>query len=360
MMWRAKKILLLLIMLSSYAYAEPARKLSWESVEGAAGYYIEIKDSDENSVAAETVAGNSYDILRLQPGKYQFRIATVNMLGQRGQSTDWIEFTVEKLFVPELKSVSKRQLVASAVNRNIVIHGKNFKTTSRFILRGEGREIELIDVDIKSEKEAVIAFKPEKSYQGRYDLIVINRGDVESVLKEAIVIVVPEEAESVFYLGGIYCINMPSGDFPEYIATSFIGGGVFFQVEALSLGFDNIMFEAEVDVARYVNTADTKPCSLTYITFGLGIDYLYPVQFAPVEIVLKFLAGPSYTSLVMDENRKEKEQDSIDLFCMLGAGVRYYTGGHFFIEPSFNFKTVFYAGTFFYDARVSLGCGTVF
>jgi hypothetical protein len=72
--------------------------------------------------------------------------------------------------------------VASHSNRNIVIHGRNFKATSRFLLRGEGREIELSDVDVRSENEAVITFEPEKSQQGRYDLIVINRGDVDSVL----------------------------------------------------------------------------------------------------------------------------------------------------------------------------------
>ncbi len=75
----------------------------------------------------------------------------MNILGQRGQSSDWINFSVEKLFIPELKSVSRRQLVASHSNRNIVIHGSNFKVTSRFLLRREGREIEMPDVEVRSE-----------------------------------------------------------------------------------------------------------------------------------------------------------------------------------------------------------------
>jgi len=356
----AKKIMMMLLIIYAYAYAEPARKLTWQSVEGAAGYYIEIKDSGDNIIASETVAGNTYDVLKLQPGKYMFRIASVNVAGQRGQSTDWIEFTVEQLFVPDLKSVSRNQLIASASNRNIVIRGSNFKTTSRFILRGEGREIELTDADIRSEEEAVITFEPAKSHQGRYDLVVINRGDVESVLKDAFVIVAPEEAETICYIGAFYSINMPLGDFTEYFGTTFTGGGLFIQIPALFLGYNNIMFEAETDAVRYVNTADTKPASLTCLSFGIGLDYIYPVPFAPVELILKFIAGSTYTMLTLDESETDKNVDSVDWSVSLGAGMRYHPAGNFFVEPSFSFKTVFYSGAGFYDARVSIVCGTVF
>jgi predicted phage tail protein len=100
---RGKKLMALMLLFSVYAYAEAGHKITWESVEGAAGYYIEIKDSGDTIITAETITGNSYDIIRLQPGDYQFRVATVNILGQRGQSTDWIEFTVEKLLYRSLQ-----------------------------------------------------------------------------------------------------------------------------------------------------------------------------------------------------------------------------------------------------------------
>jgi len=359
MMAHIKKIIILILVLfSSQVYGEPARRLTWQSVEGAAGYFIEIMDSGDAIIVAETVSADSYDILKLQPGEYRFRVATVNILGQRGQSTDWIKFTVEKLFVPELKSVSRSQLVASHANRNIVINGSNFKVTSRFLLRREGKEIELSDVDVKSDNEAVITFKPGKADQGNFDLVVINRGGVESVLKDAVVIVIPEEAATVYYIGAYYSVNIPAGDFPQYFATSFTGGGLFMQVPALWSGYDNIMIEAEIDAVRFVNTADTKPCSLSSVTFGFGLDYLYPVEFAPVEFILKFITGPSYSMLNLEENSSSKVTGSIDWFIMFGGGIRYYPGTDFFIEPFFNFKTVFYTGTFFYDYRVSFGFGT--
>lgn len=355
-----KSIVLILILFSVPVNAAPLNRLTWERVEGASGYYLEIKNSADTVVVAETVSVNYYDISKLDPGKYTFRIATVNILNQRGESTDWIEVTVEKLFVPELKSVSRSELVASMANRNIIIRGVNFKSSSRFLLRGEGREIELADFDVRSEKEVVITFKPETSDKGRYDLVIINRGDVESVLKDAIVIVEPEKAETVYYLGGFYSVNMPMGAFPQYFATSFTGAGLFLQVPALNFGYDNILLEAEVDAARYVNTADSRKCSLTYVTLGLGLDYVYPVSFAPVELIFKFLAGPAYTVLTLDENPTGKEQTSIDWFAMAGAGVRYYMTGSAFIEPAFAWKTVFYTGTFFHDSRIYINCGVRF
>lgn len=357
---RVKMLIAIFFLISVNAYAETGHKLTWQSVEGAAGYYIEIKDSGDAIIIAETVTGNSYDIIKLQPGEYQFRIASVNILGQRGQSTDWIEFTVEKLFVPVLKSVSRSQLAASISSRNIVIRGENFKVTSRFLLRSKGREIELSDVDVRSDNEAIINFQPEKSDLGRYDLVVINRGDAESVLKDVIVIVKPEEAETVYFLGGFYSVNMPAGDFPQYFGTSFTGGGLFIQTPVTGFGYDNIMIEAEIDAARYSNTADTRPCSLTYVTFGLGVDYLCHVDFAPVEFILKLITGPSYTILKLDESSTGKEKSSIDWFVMFGAGARYYPGEDFFIEPSYSLKAVLYAGTYFYDSRVSFACGKRF
>jgi hypothetical protein len=75
---------------------------------------------------------------------------------------------------------------------------------------------------------------------------------------------------------------------------------------------------------------------------------------------LKVITGPSYSILTLDESTTAGEQTSLDWFVMLGAGIRYHTGEIFFVEPSFNFKTVFYAGTYLYDSRVSLACGTSF
>ena len=108
---------ILILLFFSYAavYAEPARRLSWERVNGAAGYYLVIKNSKDSVVIMQIIKSNSYDVSKLEPGKYSFKIATVNVLSKRGQSTGWIDFTVEKLFIPKLNTISRKELIASAV-----------------------------------------------------------------------------------------------------------------------------------------------------------------------------------------------------------------------------------------------------
>lgn len=355
-----RNILILLVFSYAAVYAEPARMLTWVRVDGAAGYYLEIKDSGNIVVVAQIINDNSYDVLQLEPGKYSFRIATVNVLNQKGVSTGWIDFTVEKLFIPKLNTVSRKELIASAVNKNIIIRGSNFKDQSRFILRGNGVEIALKNVDLRSENEAIVSFKPSSAQKGKYDLVVINRGGVESVLKNTITIVEAKNAKTYFCIGGAYSVNIPMGGFPDYVTMSYIGASAFLQISALKLGFENIRFDFEMDAARYENTDDSKKFSLTNLTFGFGLDYVYPFSSGTFELIFKLLTGPDYTMLTLDESLTDKNQNSINWFATIGAGLRYYPGRNFFIEPSFAWKTVFYADTLFHNARASLGCGIRF
>lgn len=354
-----KRILFLLLFVYTSLY--PAeRRLSWTPVEGALGYYIEIRNSSGLIVVNEMINNSYYDVTKLEPGAYSFRISTVNVLMQRGESSDWISFEVEKLFIPEIKTVSRRELIAGMNNKNIIIRGANFKPQSRFLLRGNGAELEMDDVDIRSETEASVSFKPSASQKGVYDLVVVNRGDVESVLKKAVTIVEIEEAETPFYFGVYYSVNVPFSDFSGYYVTSFTGGGFYLQMSGVKYGFENILLNAGVDAVRFTNTPDSKKSTLTQISAGIGFDYIYPAASAPVELFIRFQTGPVYTMLTMDENLTGKSKTSTDLFALLGGGVRYYTGGDYFIEPSCTWKTVFYTGTFFHDVRVSLGGGTRF
>lgn len=357
---RNVKLIMIIILLTVSSLHAAEKRLSWAPVEGAWGYYIEIKDTKGEIVVQEMITTSYYDISKLEPGPYSFRIATVNILKQKGESTDWIDFNVEKLFVPELKSISRNELIAKINNRNIIIRGTNFKPQSRFLFRSAGTEIVLDDVDIRSENEVIINFKPSVSQKGLYDLVVVNRGDVEAILKGAVTIVAPEEAKSVWYAGAVYSVNIPISDFTDYFAASYTGGGVYLQMSAAKYGFENFLIDIEVDAVRFMNTAETKKSSLTQISLGLGIGYLYPVPASPVELLFRFHAGPVYTSLTMDENLAGKSVSSTDIFAMLGAGVRYYTGGSYYIEPSLGWKTVFYTGTFFNDVYASLGFGMRF
>lgn len=354
-----KRILLTVILSCSFisTYAEPSRQISWDAVPGAWGYALEIKDSSGNIIVNTEITDNFYSVAKFEPGEYSFRIATINILKQKGGSTDWIKFTVEKLYMPHLKTVAKKQLISTYNNKNIYVTGKNFRPDSRFLLRSKDKSIEIKDIDIISDTEAELSFRPSSDMPGLYDLVVINRGDVESVLKEAITIVAPAEAETYFIVGTGYLASVPVGTWSDYLTPSYAGAKVFLQFSVKNPSFENFLFELETEAVQYRNADTVKKSSLMYGSAGIGAGYYCPVYSLGLEIFLKFNAGPAYTILKLDKNRVDKKITSIDWFAKAGAGLRIYIGDIFFIEPACSWKTVFYKDEHLNEAGASLGAG---
>jgi len=121
-----------------------------------------------------------------------------------------------------------------------------------------------------------------------------------------------------------------------------------------------VLLEAAVFTPRFTYASSSKESTLMYAALGLGAGYYYPLTSLSSELFVKLQGGPAYTVLTLDENVKEKEISSIDPFAMAGVGVRYYINGFFFIETALNWRTVFYTGTFFNDAGMSINAGIRF
>lgn len=354
-----KRIILSLtvIFITVNLYSEPSSKIDWDPVPGAWGYLLEVKDSSGNIIISKEIRESQYSVAGFEPGEYSFRIATLNMMKQRGENTGWTEFTVEKLYMPKLIAVSKKQMVTTYTNRKIILTGDNFRPESVFILRGNGTEIKLSDVEIVSEKEVHISYKPPPSAKGKYDIAVVNKGDVESVLKDAIEIVEPAEVERFYFIGGGYLMSMPSGAWADYMAPSYAGGELFFQVSLKNPLFENILLAAEIDAAQFSNVSTVKTSSLKYASLGFGAGYYYPLYTLNMEVFLKFNTGPMYSVLTLDENVVGRETASYDWFVKAGAGLRIYFGDNFFLEPACSWKTAFYTGEFIHLQEISFSAG---
>lgn len=345
------------LLISVNLYSEPGTKIDWDPVPGAWGYLLEIKDSSGSVIISKEIRESQYSVAGFAPGRYSFRIATLNMMKQRGESTGWSDFTVEKLYMPDLKSVSKKQMVSSYTNKKIIITGSNFRPESVFLLRGNGTEIKISDVEIISDKEVLISYKPPPSAKGKYDIVVVNKGDVESVLKDAIEIVEPAELERFYYIGAGYLASKPYGVWGDYMAPSYTGGKLYFQFSIKSLTFENILFEAEADAVRFTNLETVKKSSLQYASLGFGTGYYYPLYSLNTELFIKFNTGPVYSIMTLDENVTSRVTKSYDWFVKGGAGIRVFFGDSFFIEPAFSWKTAFYTGEYIHLQEVSFSAG---
>ncbi len=357
---KVKLIMLLVFFITVSVHSAQDRNITWEPVAGAWGYNLEIRDSLGTVILNTTIQENFFSVSRLEPGAYSFRVATVNVLKQKGESSKWIDFTIEKLYIPELVSVSKRDLIGNHRNENVVVRGKNLKPGGRLYLRGNGREIEMTDIKIKSDSEIIFSFKPDKSLKGLYDLVVINRGEAESVLKDAIEIFEPAEAPLMFFAGAGYSVSFPLGPWSKYYTLSYTGVSLFFQISARNIGYENVVFGTEFEAVRFNNPDSIKKSTFSYTSLGIGGGYYYPVMAGLIDLFCKLQCGYAYTLLTLDESLTDKKKFSSDLYAAVSAGIRVYLSRSFFIESGCGWKTVFYTGTPFHDAVISLGCGRTF
>ena len=354
-----KRITTLIIVISIAAYAAPESRLTWEPVSEARGYYIEIRDSKGKFIVRENISRNYYDVSKLEPGRYSFRIATVNIAKEKGESTGWITFVIEKRVPPGLKKVSPSEIMISDTVNEIRIKGENFNSGTRFFLRRGKDEIQIRNVRILSENEALISFKSEQAMKGFYDLTVVNKGGAKDVLANAVNIVETEKRKTRFFAAAGYDMNTPRGDWAGYFSPSYMGGSISMQMSAGKYGYKNILLETGISGAFYSNTSSTRKSSLIILSSGVGGGYYYPAK-ENLNIFLKVTAGPAYSVLTLDESTAGGKTTSIDLFVKPAAGVRYYAGDRFFIEPSINWNTIFMSELFFHSWGISIYAGIVF
>jgi hypothetical protein len=349
--------IIMFLLFGSLSYSDSRRNLSWEPVPGAGGYYLEIRNSDDIVITSTAVKDNFYEITDLEPGDYSFRVATINMLNQKGESSPWIDFTIERLIIPEVYSVSSRKLPVSAITRDILVKGKNLNISSRFFLRSSGVDIPVTEVEVKSEREVLLAIKPASGMKGSYDLVVVNRGGAEAVLKSAFEIADKKLIEQYYFTAVSYSVNVPVGAWSEYFDLSLTGASLYLQMPAFTGGHRIYYYEAELDIVRYNSSETAKKSSFTLISASAGISIYYPLTDG-VQIFGKILAGPAYNILDLEEDSTVSR--SLDISASAGTGIRYFFNKDFFVEPAFYWRTVFMADEFFSNADISLYAGVRF
>lgn len=184
-------LIIFFIMSGHFIYAQNERLIKWQPVYGAGGYIIEIKNSDGRIIIEKEIISASFDISKLDSGKYSYRITTLNKLKQRGRSTSWTGFTVEKAVIPEIKSISRKFLAWSYDNPRILVRGNNFDKNTKIFLRKGTQKIET-DSRFNSDTELSFEYDPESDDAGTYDVVAVNEAGFEAVLKGAIEIIAPD------------------------------------------------------------------------------------------------------------------------------------------------------------------------
>ncbi len=162
--------------------AQYGNSLSWEPVDGAGGYIIEIRDSQKKMIVEKEIDVTHFDISRLAPGHYQYRLTTLNKLSRRGNNTGWINFQVEKAVIPVIKSISGKVLYNTSDNSPLTVSGENFLYDTKLYLK-KGNETVELNTRFISENVLTAYYRPDKKISGIYKLVAVNSGGFESAAR---------------------------------------------------------------------------------------------------------------------------------------------------------------------------------
>ncbi|MDR1836995.1 MAG: hypothetical protein LBQ89_04985 [Treponema sp.] len=191
-----KKIILIvvLLLLCQALYAQEAeysveyidgkpvfyQRLAWESEEYALNYeaLIEVFDNGYREYLRDT-AKDDFILVSLPHGKYRYSVTPYDLLGNRGETSEWKEFEVLPAYQPAISSYTPELFYLDRnTARVITISGINFLEESEIYLQNASGSLYPEKVEIISNERANLYFDDWKLVTGSYDIYVKNPGGV--------------------------------------------------------------------------------------------------------------------------------------------------------------------------------------
>jgi hypothetical protein len=150
-----------------------AVRLNWEARPGANEYWLQIRDSDRETVVDQRVTGDSYTF-RLTPGDYSQRISTVNRLGTPGPWSPWQALRIRVTRVPLIGAIVPVGQAAADGSRTVEVRGRFFTDHTKVFLQRPGRPPQEVPVTLRESSRLLVLLRPADLRDGRYDLVVQN------------------------------------------------------------------------------------------------------------------------------------------------------------------------------------------
>jgi hypothetical protein len=158
------------------------QRLAWEREEYALNYevLIFVFDNEYREYLRET-AKDDFILVSLPHGKYRYSVTPYDLLGNRGESSQWKEFEVLPAYQPAISSFTPEFFhLDRNIARVITISGINLLEESEIYLQGFSAALYPEKVEIISNERAVLYFDDWKLIPGSYDIYVKNPGGVST------------------------------------------------------------------------------------------------------------------------------------------------------------------------------------
>ena len=167
-----------------YSESEPRffQRIVWELEEHALEYevLILVLDSSGYNEYLREITEKRYIEVSLPPGNYRYGITPYDILGRKGDVSEWREFVVFQAFQPVIdRYIPNVFFLDQRVNRILDISGENFFEQSEIYLRAEDTFLFPYNVEILSSGRARLYFNDETLETGTYDLYIKNPGGLD-------------------------------------------------------------------------------------------------------------------------------------------------------------------------------------
>ena len=338
-------------------YGDSNSVIKWEPVHGAGGYIVEIFDSDDKAVIKIETKSNSFDVGRLTPGIYKYRITTLNKLRRAGRNTGWLALTIKK------EDIIKDADVDSPEDE-IIADGDAAPDSS------QDEVVEDEDVAADSSQDETI--EDENIAAGSSEDETSEEDATADSSKDAEKDTVHKYFKMYYVIGLGWEYNIPLASWSNKLHNSYKGFNLYFSFPLAvikyvrgvpfvsSLGVDMQFSYSKHSLVK--DRADTRFLyNQSYLIGGFHAGLNYPISLDSIypntQLILNINPGLSYSRYSRELFEKKYETVSYDFSFITGATVRHFLTDHFFMDFSPQYYKINYKSNPYNDLKLILRLG---
>jgi hypothetical protein len=340
-------------------------RITWQAVQGAYGYSVEIKDESGKTVFNHETTVNEI-VPKLPEADYSLRITVIDKFRQKVDSTPWKKITVRRSEVPLFESITPSTFEPGTKTALVVIDGDNFdEKVTLSVTDGINtipvRKLQRVSKE-KIECELDLSDKPV----GKYSLTIENPAHRKVVADNSLTI-----GESQGSGGGI--VTLAAGYKPVFLMSkwntvlknTFVGGDLYIAHSLYGMplmprsdAMKRIGIECTIGYEKYTTKSgfDRRSGSMVVLPVMVGF-YGAIVDFTSVDVIVNAGGGITYSKLTLSGL---STKTSIDPIMYGGLGVRYYLNRSFFIECGADYSRTLYKSVQMQRVHGIMRVGTVF
>jgi hypothetical protein len=210
------------------------QRLVWEKEEYARNYEVVIDIFSGQYVEYYSeITEKTFIEISLHPGRYRYSVTPYDLLGRRGESSDWEEFSINTAYQPEIvKIVPNFFYMDQMADRVLTITGNNLFEDSVIYLRNGINDLVPINKVVTNNSSVRLTFDDEALVPGTYEIYIKNPGGLDAFFG-GFFVGYHKKFEAFLKLGYNPVIPV-SGGFYDMFGSYFYPLGVSLRLEALS------------------------------------------------------------------------------------------------------------------------------